>query len=137
MHVLHTNSIQHCFLDPLFLSSSTMPGHRPSKIPKNVKKSKIFDFFQKSYFGPKPIKTHFLDTFEAPKGMPHPYIATNTPQQHHQTRKIRKNVKKSKFFVFFQKSYFGPKSIKTHFLDTLKAQKGDAAPPDSEKSGKM
>ena len=94
------------------LGPSLSAAHRPPVTPVSAPPTfKIFEifaknrkfsiFFQKSYFGPKSIKTHFLDTLKAQKGVPHPYIVTNPPKQHHQTRRIRKNVKKSKIFDFF------------------------------------
>ena len=114
----------------------------PSNFSKNFQKIENFRFFQKSYFGPKCIKTTFLDALTAPKIMPHPNIAPKSPYGHHRVPKIRKNIQKYIIYIF-QKSYFGPKCIQIMFLDPLTAPKRMAqpniaskSPHDHQKSGK-
>ena len=77
-------------------------GCRLQNFRNFFKKSKIFDFFQKSYFGPKCIKTMFLDALTAANVMPHPNIAPKSPYGHHRVPKIRKNVETSKIYDFFK-----------------------------------
>ena len=62
------------------------------KLEKSTKSRKMW-FFQKSYFGPKCIKTTFLDPLTVHKRMPHPNIASKSPHDHHRVPKFRKIVK--------------------------------------------